>query len=236
MRKRTPSSVLLSKVGAAPRRSRAASAPQGTGRARSWPRGAPTAGACTPPKATAGLHEGNRKPAPSGVKSGLKKYSFRFCLTDASSLRSSRSFVTCTTQVSGGTKSSQSSRLSHMCGLNSSLSKALSCSLKAEPCSEMFFQKALPMNSSPPQLPPVTWGDTSAAVPKSNLSRLRSTPLGTPGAAPGTSKVNSASPGRAAIKRWDRFGAREMDTLAVGTRPTATGTRRSWSMPISTPP
>mmetsp|Transcript_157708 Transcript_157708/g.382926 ORF Transcript_157708/g.382926 Transcript_157708/m.382926 type:complete len:244 (+) Transcript_157708:1404-2135(+) len=202
-----------------------------SGRAWSWLRGA-SAPASAPAMVSDGFQPGKRMLLPSGSNSMLRKWFFRCCRTDASSLRSIRSFCTCVRLVSGGTNSSHSSRLSHRCESNNSLSMVLSSSLKAEP--ERFFQKALPMNSSPPQLPSGARGSASVAVSKSNLSRLRSTPLGTPGGAPGTSSGISANPVRAWIRRWESAGARATDTLAVGTRPTAT--RCIWSRPNSTPP
>mmetsp|Transcript_99493 Transcript_99493/g.290467 ORF Transcript_99493/g.290467 Transcript_99493/m.290467 type:complete len:227 (+) Transcript_99493:1294-1974(+) len=226
MRKHVPSSVVLLKPAATCFTILAASGMHSV-REWSWPRGA------SPPADTSdGFQLGKRKLARSGSKLRLRKWSLRCCLKEASSLRSARSFKTCARLVSGGAKNSHSSRLSHSCGLNRSLSMALSSSLKAE--LERFFQKALPTNSSPPQLPSGAKGSASATVSKSNLSRLRSTPLGTPGGAPGTSSGISANPVRAWIRRWERAGARATDTLAVGTRPTAT--RCIWSRPISTPP
>mmetsp|Transcript_47137 Transcript_47137/g.145836 ORF Transcript_47137/g.145836 Transcript_47137/m.145836 type:complete len:208 (+) Transcript_47137:1142-1765(+) len=199
-----------------------------SGRAWSWPARAPA-------MATVGFQPGKRRLALLGSKSALRKCSLRCSLMVASSFKSARSFCTWPRLVLGGTKSSQSSRLSLRCGLNSCLSIVRSSSLNVEP--ERFFQKALPTNSSPPQLPSGTSGSASAALSRSNLSRLRSTPLGTPGAAPGTSRGISARPVRAWISRWERFGARAMETFAVGTRPTGTCvTRCIWSSSIPTPP
>mmetsp|Transcript_73430 Transcript_73430/g.195083 ORF Transcript_73430/g.195083 Transcript_73430/m.195083 type:complete len:227 (-) Transcript_73430:253-933(-) len=226
MRKRAPSSVNLSKPAAARFRSLPASATS-SGRACSCP-------ACEPATVAEGFQEGKRALALSGANAALRKCSFRCSLTAASSCSSERSFSTCSRVASGGTKSSQSSRLSHMLGLNRSLSMALSSSLKAAP--ERFFQKARPMNSSPPQLPTGASASTSAAWSKSNLSRLRSTPFGMPGAAPGTSRGISARPVRAWIKRCESAGARDMDTFAVGTRPTGTPTRCICPTASSAPP
>mmetsp|Transcript_23064 Transcript_23064/g.69090 ORF Transcript_23064/g.69090 Transcript_23064/m.69090 type:complete len:328 (-) Transcript_23064:1201-2184(-) len=225
MRKRVASSMTLSKLAAAPFTSPAACSTY-SGRACTGPRGA---------AALDCLQPGKRDELLSGAKSVLRNSALRCSLTAASSSKSLRSFCTCARSVTGGTKSSQSSRLSHMCGSKSALSMALSSSAKAEP--ERFFQNALPMNSAPPQLPSGSSDLASTAASRSNLSRLRSTPLGTPGAAPGTSRGISASPVRAWMRRWERFGARAMDTLAVGTRPTGTCvTRCSCPTPISTPP
>mmetsp|Transcript_55531 Transcript_55531/g.125170 ORF Transcript_55531/g.125170 Transcript_55531/m.125170 type:complete len:238 (-) Transcript_55531:1024-1737(-) len=161
------------------------------------------------------------------AKSGLRKRDSRSCRTTASSSRSARSMATWVAPTSGGMKSSASSRLSHRPGWYKSLRSVFSSSGSAD--FSMFDQKELPTNSLVFQLPAGTsvasMGDAS-----SNLSRLRSTPLGTPGARTG----NSATAPRADTMRAVRDG-----TLAATTRPGGArtpGTRPRRSTPSSTPP
>mmetsp|Transcript_5732 Transcript_5732/g.18399 ORF Transcript_5732/g.18399 Transcript_5732/m.18399 type:complete len:225 (-) Transcript_5732:522-1196(-) len=224
MRKRVPSSMVLSKLGAAVLTSVAASEVY-SDRATSAPCDAGMLD---------GLQPGKREALTSSEKSVLRNAAALCRLTVASSSRSLRSFCTWSRVATGGTKSSQSSRLSHRFELKRAFSIVLSSSFRTEP--ERFFQNARPTNSSPDQLPSSSSVFASVGLSKSNLSRFRSTPLGTPGAAPGASSGISASPVRAWISRWERFGARAMDTFAVGTRPTGTPTRCIWSIPYSTPP
>merc|ERR1719401_791681 len=91
--------------------------------------------------------EGNSGPARSTTKSRLKKCSFLFCITSASSLTNSFSLCMYVRLVGGGTKRSPSWRLSESCGLKTAVSKLRSSSAKTDP-SCRFDQNALPSSGT----------------------------------------------------------------------------------------
>mmetsp|Transcript_4313 Transcript_4313/g.12583 ORF Transcript_4313/g.12583 Transcript_4313/m.12583 type:complete len:235 (+) Transcript_4313:1012-1716(+) len=156
--------------------------------------------------------------------SALRNWFRRCCCVAASSLTSLRSVATCSRREQGGTNVSPSSRRSLRQGLKTSWSSCLS----SDGSSDTFDQKALPRKSFPVQLPTGCAASASVAAERSNLSRARSTPLGTPGAP----TANSGTVPRAEIMRAVSVGTRAAVTFAGATRPT----RPARSRPSSTPP
>mmetsp|Transcript_31647 Transcript_31647/g.99229 ORF Transcript_31647/g.99229 Transcript_31647/m.99229 type:complete len:269 (-) Transcript_31647:549-1355(-) len=184
MRKRAPSSVVLSKEGAMDFKaclSFAASVALGERTSLVAPAGAACSRAS--PKLDA-QSDGNSGPAESTWKSALKKCAFRCCLVASSSRKRPRNMRRYSGFALGGTKLSPSSRLSESFGLNRAFNQRTSSAAKTEPVSRSRLdQKASPkaprasIRSAPSASEASTLG-----VERLKLSRLRSTPRGWRGA------------------------------------------------------
>mmetsp|Transcript_131018 Transcript_131018/g.407468 ORF Transcript_131018/g.407468 Transcript_131018/m.407468 type:complete len:226 (-) Transcript_131018:134-811(-) len=204
MRKREPSSALLSKDGAMDLnacRTFAVSEAVGARTSRAAAPGAARSRAR--PKAEAQV-EGKSGPAAPAWNSAPRKCAFRCCLTASSSRKSPRSERRYSGLASGGTKPSPSSRLSDKCGLYNAFNQFTSSGAKTEPFwHSKLDQKALPnapqaSGNSLPSSP----GASAVGVERLKLSKLRSTPRGWRGATtapPVISAKETYAPGSSAM-------------------------------------
>mmetsp|Transcript_106288 Transcript_106288/g.216750 ORF Transcript_106288/g.216750 Transcript_106288/m.216750 type:complete len:239 (-) Transcript_106288:304-1020(-) len=222
MRKRRPSSVVLSKAGDADFKasSRATASYLKSGRTCKRLRSE------APAISMEELQErGKSGPALSVLKLALQKWLFLSWRNFSSAWTSSLSLRKCEGQVSGGMKQSPSSRRSERVELKMALNKLLSASLSTSALSRLD-QKAPPTTREGSahwkllaQLPSPAFA--SVASERSNWPRLRSTPLG-----PG---LIAAPPGPARTRRPmadtpTTAGAMRAACLVGATAAMATGT------------